>query len=46
MCGQRLRVTVTKPWDGAARVRWHRCQNPGCVLAGMGKAVKSVEMEG
>lgn len=44
-CGKRMRVTVTKPWEGDMRVRWHRCTNPACLLARLERAVKSVELE-
>lgn len=45
LCGARMKVTVTKKWHGASRVRWHRCRAEGCLLARVEKAVKSVEMD-
>lgn len=44
MCGTaKLRVVCTKPWIGDARVRFHRCTNPGCVMNSLGLSIKSVQ---
>ena len=42
-CGQRAKIYSTKPWEGAVRVRYHRCNNEKCVLCRMGRTIKSVE---
>lgn len=40
-CGKRLRVMVTKPWLGNSRLRYHKCNNPKCVLHQLGETVRS-----
>jgi hypothetical protein len=43
-CGRkRIRIYSTKPWDGRNRIRYHRCQNPVCLLHKMDQTIKSVE---
>ena len=32
-CGRRLPIYKTMPWDGTVRIRYHRCQTAGCLLA-------------
>lgn len=44
-CGKRTRVITTRPWDGPVRIRYHQCATRGCVIAGQGKMIKSVEEE-
>jgi len=43
-CGKRAKVVTTRPWEEDVRVRYHQCQASGCVLAGQGKMIKSVEV--
>jgi hypothetical protein len=42
-CGQRARIYSTNKWCGPVRVRYHRCDNSGCVLGALGQTIKSVE---
>ena len=42
-CKTRAKTYCTRPWDGVARVRFHRCTNPACVLATIGTSIKSLE---
>lgn len=43
-CGAiRLRVVTTRPWDGEARVRFHKCLSKGCLLETLRISVKSIE---
>lgn len=43
-CGDRAKVTTTRPWEGSVRVRYHRCMNKDtCVVAGMDINIKSIE---
>jgi len=44
-CGKRAKVRTTRPWDGPARVRYHVCANPRCLLCQYGKPIKSIETE-
>jgi len=44
-CGQRTRPHKTLPWDGNIRIRYHRCDAEGCLLAAMGQSFKSVEVD-
>lgn len=45
-CGaERMRTVTTRPWEGDARVRFHLCSNPRCLLASLGQRVKSVEVD-
>jgi len=44
VCGQRLYVQTTRPWDGSTRIRYHRCRNRRCVVSVLGP-VKSIETE-
>lgn len=42
-CRKRAKIYSTRPWEGAVRVRYHRCMTPGCVINRLGKTIKSVE---
>lgn len=44
-CGHAAKIIATRPWEGQARVRYHKCRQPGCLLAGAGTTIKSVEVE-
>lgn len=44
-CGSRTRITNTQKWDGDFRIRYHRCEKKGCVLATMGVSIKSIEAD-
>lgn len=44
-CSTKAKIIRTMPWDGDLRVRYHRCQRPGCVLAKLGTTIKSVEVD-
>jgi len=44
-CGERLRVSDTKPWQGGTRIRYQRCANASCPLCVMDKGVKTVETD-
>lgn len=44
-CGQTAKITCTKRWEGDTRIRYHRCQNPACILASSKTAIKSVEVD-
>lgn len=43
LCGARLRIVTTRGWAGGLRVRYGRCEGAGCLLAALGRTVKSVE---
>lgn len=46
LCGEaRMRVVTTRPWEGGARVRYHRCRNADCPLSRAGVQVKSIEQD-
>ena len=42
-CGGRCRIYRTMRWDGPVRVRYHRCDRKGCVVAAMKLSIKSIE---
>lgn len=43
-CGaERLPVSRTMPWSGSVRIRYHRCQNPECLLCAIGEGIKSLQ---
>ena len=42
-CSRPAKIVSTKPWDGDLRIRYHRCQNPACVLACLKQSIKSVQ---
>ncbi|BCL59953.1 hypothetical protein DGMP_06460 [Desulfomarina profundi] len=44
-CGEKSRIYKTTPWEGNTRIRYHRCKNPGCVLAAMKITIKSIEVD-
>jgi len=44
-CGAKTKVYCTKPWEGSVRVRFHRCDNAGCLLRDMATSIKSVQVE-
>lgn len=44
-CGARAKIYKTTPWEGALRVRYHRCHSRGCALAVLGVTIKSVEVD-
>lgn len=43
-CGQPAKIVCTKPWEGETRIRYHRCQNPACLLASIKQSIKSVQV--
>lgn len=45
-CGRTARIYKTMPWDGTVRVRYHRCNNPSCLLAAVVRSIKSVQVDG
>ena len=42
-CGAKLRAVNTQPWKDGFRVRYHRCSAPDCILARLGRNIKSIE---
>lgn len=44
-CGAKLRTVNTLPWTEGFRTRYHKCAAPDCILAKMGKNIKSVQTE-
>jgi hypothetical protein len=44
-CGKKTKIIRTMPWDDTLRIRYHRCQGKGCVLANLGTTIKSVEVD-
>lgn len=44
-CGRRAKIYKTLPWESDIRIRYHRCQNNGCVLASMKQSIKSIEVD-
>lgn len=44
-CGGRAKIIKTLPWEDKLRVRYHRCNAPGCVLASLHTTIKSVEAD-
>ena len=44
-CGVTAKIVRTRPWEGEVRIRYHRCHNPGCLLASSKTTIKSVEVE-
>lgn len=45
LCGQKLAITVTKPWVGSVRIRFHRCYNKQCLLCAAETSMKSVQQD-
>lgn len=43
LCGERCLVVSSPKWSGSLKVRYHRCNNPKCVLASLKTSVKSVQ---
>lgn len=44
-CGRPAKIYKTLPWDGSTRIRYHRCLNPACLLASIGRTIKSVQID-
>ena len=44
-CAAKLKAYNTQPWRDGLRIRYQRCTAPDCVLAQLGKSIKSVEEE-
>jgi hypothetical protein len=44
-CGHPAKIFKTRPWDGDSRIRYHRCQQSGCVLFSTRTTIKSVEID-
>lgn len=44
-CGSRSKPYKTMPWDGNTRIRYHKCQQKGCILATINQTIKSVEVD-
>jgi len=43
-CGKKkIPVYSTKPWSGSVRVRYHHCNNPGCLLCQLHTGIKSLQ---
>jgi hypothetical protein len=42
-CKDKVRVSVTRPWRDSQRIRYHRCDNPECVLAYLNQTIKSLQ---
>jgi hypothetical protein len=45
-CESKCRIYRTMPWDGNVRVRYHRCERSGCVIASLRVSIKSIEVDG
>lgn len=45
MCGKKkIKVMSSPRWMGEMKVRYHKCQNPDCLLGKMGTLIKSVQV--
>lgn len=44
-CGRPAKIYKTLPWDGTTRIRYHRCLTPSCLLAAIGRTIKSVQTD-
>lgn len=44
-CGRRAKVVTTRPWESGCRVRYHRCENQGCLLHKLGVTIKSLQQD-
>ena len=44
-CGKSAKIFKTLPWDGNDRIRYHRCQQSGCILFSTRTTIKSVEID-
>jgi hypothetical protein len=44
-CGERAKIYKTMPWEDNTRVRYHRCQQRGCVLQRLEVTIKSIEVD-
>lgn len=44
-CGQKMGIVKTMPWQDNVRIRYHKCVNPACMLAMLGKSIKSVQAD-
>jgi len=42
-CGEKLKVTDTKPWCGDSRIRYQKCINTKCPLSTIDKTIKSIQ---
>ena len=45
-CGRKARITSSRPWDDATKIRYHRCDNGQCPLSTMNINIKSIEVDG
>lgn len=46
ICGKaNLKVITSRPWEDNSKIRYHRCENPDCILSGLGMSIKSVETD-
>jgi hypothetical protein len=44
VCGCRMPVATTRPWEDNFRIRYHRCSNVDeCVAARLGLQIKSIQ---
>lgn len=44
-CDSRAKILRTFPWQANTRLRYHRCQKTGCVVANLRLTIKSVETD-
>ena len=44
-CRRPVKIVKTMPWQDNMRIRYHRCQSPGCVLSHLAVTIKSVEID-
>lgn len=44
-CGKKAKIIRTLPWEDRIRIRYHKCLSKRCVLAAMGRGIKSIEVD-
>ena len=44
-CGEKTRITTTRPWEDKTRIRYHRCTNPQCPISTLNVTIKSIEVD-
>ena len=40
---KKIKIVTSRKWDGNFKIRYHRCNNPRCVLSQLGVSIKSIQ---
>jgi len=44
-CGKKAKIIKTMPWEDRIRIRYHKCLSQRCILAAIGRGIKSIEVD-